>query len=335
MTIAEVPNANLLDVDGVSVIFPGRGGDTTVRAVQDVSLNVRQGENLGLVGESGCGKSSLARAIMQLPPPTSGRVRFNGTELTGLRGRELRQQRRRIQMVFQDPIASLNPRRRIGRIVSEPLRSTDVSDDVVDNALTAVGLEPGTVRKKYASELSGGQCQRVSIARALVSEPDLLICDEAVSALDVSIQAQILNLLEELRQSRGISLLFISHDLAVVRNVSDRVAVMYLGKVCELAPADEIFMRPRHPYTRLLLDSIPGRRAVGAVRPVAAVSPAAAQVVPTPETVGCPFRARCPRAEPICAESEPPLIDIGSGHMAACHFVTKPDTRESRAADQN
>lgn len=316
--MTETAGGALLELEGVSVVFPGRTKEGRVRAVSDVSLTVRKGENLGLVGESGCGKSSLARAIMQVPPPTSGKVTFGGVELTGLRGGSLRRGRRRMQMVLQDPIASLNPRRRISRIVAEPLRSAGgVTEGVVDAALEAVGLEPGAVRRKYASELSGGQCQRVSIARALVSQPDLLICDEAVSALDVSIQAQILNLLEDLRQSRGISLLFISHDLAVVRNVSDRVAVMYLGKVCELAPADAIFQAPRHPYTTLLLNSIPGRHRI----PTRRTSPAT--VVPQAQPTGCPFRTRCPHAEQICADVEPPLVDIGGGHLAACHLVDR------------
>jgi peptide/nickel transport system ATP-binding protein len=226
----------LLRVDHLTVDFPVRGGRghrrEVVRAVTDVSFDVNRGETLGIVGESGCGKSTTGRAIMQLPPPTAGTVTFDGIELTALRGEALRAIRPRLQLIFQDPISSLNPRRRVGDIVGEPLRiwgRDGDRDDVVAEAIEAVGLDPAVARDKRPHELSGGQCQRISIARALVLDPQLLICDEPVSALDVSVQAQILNLLEDLRDRYGLTLVFIAHDLAVVKHVSDRVAVMYLG----------------------------------------------------------------------------------------------------------
>jgi len=260
----------LLRVDDLVVEFTA--GRSTVQAVSGVSLEIRAGETLGLVGESGCGKSTLGRAIVQVQPPTSGSVTLDGVDLTTLSDRELRRFRTRIQMIFQDPISSLNPRRRVRDIVAEPLviwgRGTpDERKAKVREMLVAVGIDPDAAGDRHPQEFSGGQCQRISIARALMSEPALLICDEPVSALDVSVQAQILNLLADLRQTYGLTMLFIAHDLAVVKNVSDRVAVMYLGKLAEVATSEALYRSPAHPYTEALLRSIPqpgfGHRAPG------------------------------------------------------------------------
>ena len=245
---------NLLEVENLVVEY--RVGGKTLHAVSDVSLSVGRGETLGLVGESGCGKSTLGRAVLQLHRPTAGKVIFDGTDLTQLGGEAMRRMRKRVQLIFQDPIASLNPRRRIGDIVAEPLLIAGVSDRAererrVNEVLNAVGLDPDQTRGRLPHEFSGGQCQRISIARALILEPELVICDEPVSALDVSIRAQILNLLEDMKSRYGLTLLFIAHDLAVVKVVSDRVAVMYLGRLCEVGPTEQLFARPAHPYTRL------------------------------------------------------------------------------------
>lgn len=295
----------------------------TVHAVSDVSFDVMPGETLGLVGESGCGKSTVGRAILQLPPPTSGRIVFEGNNLCDLTGQALRDIRPRLQMVFQDPISSLNPRRHIADIVAAPLTlnpgiAPAARDGLVREMLEAVGLEAQTVWSMHPHELSGGQCQRVSLARALILKPRLIVCDEAVSALDVSVQAQILNLLEDMKARFDLSLLFIAHDLAVVKNISDRIAVMYLGKLCEIAPSDELYARPKHPYTKALLSSIPSPdpKARGSA------APAIEGDLPSPfdPPSGCHFRTRCPYAKPLCAQQEPPMRPIGQGHLAACHF---------------
>src|SRR6059058_5942605 len=248
----------LLRVEHLVVEFPaGRG--SRVHAVSDVSFDVAKGETLGLVGESGCGKSTTGKAVLQLPRPTSGAVTFAGRELTALRGEELRALRPQFQLIFQDPISSLNPRRHVLDIVAEPLAiagATEGRRHRVNEVLSTVGLDTDAAERR-PHELSGGQCQRVSIARALIQDPKLLICDEPVSALDVSVQAQILNLLEDMKARYGLTMVFISHDLAVVKNVSDRVMVMYLGKLCELAQADVLYREPAHPYTNALLASIP------------------------------------------------------------------------------
>ena len=310
---------NLLEVENLVVEY--RVGGKTLHAVSDVSLSVGRGETLGLVGESGCGKSTLGRAVLQLHRPTSGKVLFDGTDLTQLGGEAMRRMRKRVQLIFQDPIASLNPRRRIGDIVAEPLLIAGVSDRAererrVNEVLNAVGLDPDQTRGRLPHEFSGGQCQRISIARALILEPELVICDEPVSALDVSIRAQILNLLEDMKSRYGLTLLFIAHDLAVVKVVSDRVAVMYLGRLCEVGPTEQLFARPAHPYTRLLLDAIPV--ADPSVRPAANVTVGEPPSPMAPPS-GCRFRTRCPRADAVCAEQVPQLRPLGDGQFAACH----------------
>src|SRR5688572_8271901 len=251
----------LLTVEDLVVEFPvGRTG-LVVNAVSGISIDVRKGETLGLVGESGCGKSTTGRAIMQLPRPTKGSVRFEGKELTSMSTKNMREARTRMQMIFQDPISSLNPRRRVRDIVMEPLKIWDRGGkgrgEIVDQLLEEVGIDPQRASESQAHQFSGGQCQRISIARSLVLDPTLIICDEPVSALDVSVQAQVLNLLEDLKARHGLTLMFIAHDLAVVKNISDRVAVMYLGKLCEVAPCDDLYAAPMHPYTNVLLASIP------------------------------------------------------------------------------
>jgi peptide/nickel transport system ATP-binding protein len=296
-------------------------GGKSLFAVSDVSLHVDRGETLGLVGESGCGKSTLGRAVLQLRRPTSGKVVFDGTDLTGLEGEAMRLMRRRLQLIFQDPIASLNPRRCVGDIVAEPLIIAGVTDRSererrVREVLTAVGLDADLVSGRLPHEFSGGQCQRISIARALILEPEFVICDEPVSALDVSIRAQILNLLEDMKRRYGLTLLFIAHDLAVVKAVSDRIAVMYLGKLCEVGPTEQLFARPAHPYTALLLEAIPV--------PDPTVKPAANVAVGEPPSPlappsGCRFRTRCPRADGVCASTVPELREVAAGQFAACH----------------
>ena len=255
------PGQSLLRVEDLVVEFPaGRG--QKVHAVTDVNLDVMAGETLGLVGESGCGKSTTGKAIMQLPAPTSGSVTFDGTDLTRLEPTELREIRTRLQMIFQDPISSLNPRRRIEDIVAEGLdiwkKATGAERDrQVDEMLLTVGMDPSIVRGRRPHQFSGGQCQRISIARAVITAPQLIVCDEPVSALDVSVQAQILNLLEDMKAQYGLTLIFIAHDLAVVKNISDRVAVMYLGRLCEVGDPDLLYAHPAHPYTSALLSAIP------------------------------------------------------------------------------
>jgi peptide/nickel transport system ATP-binding protein len=306
----------VLSVEDLVVEFPADRG-RTVHAVSGISLDLLRGETLGLVGESGCGKSTTGRAIMQLPRPTGGSVRFDGRNLSGLSSAELRRVRPKLQMIFQDPISSLNPSRRIVDIVGDPLvvwgRGKE-RDTVVPEILDAVGLNAAEVGNRRPHQFSGGQCQRISIARALVLDPDLLICDEPVSSLDVSVQAQILNLLEDMKDRYGLTMIFIAHDLAVVRNISDRIAVMYLGKLCEVAPSEDLFAAPMHPYTVLLLSSIPsvdevGERDVGGGEMPSPMAPPS----------GCRFRTRCPNATEICATEEPELTELRPNHFVACH----------------
>jgi peptide/nickel transport system ATP-binding protein len=309
----------LLDVDNLVVEYPV--GPKTVHAVSGVSLQIARGETLGLVGESGCGKSTLGRAVLQLRRPTSGRVRFDGQDLTAMQGDALRLMRRRVQLIFQDPIASLNPRRKIGDIVAEPLvisgvRDPDERNRRVHEVLSAVGLDPTLVVGRLPHEFSGGQCQRICIARALILNPEFIVCDEPVSAIDVSIRAQILNLLEEMKGRFGLTLLFIAHDLAVVKVVSDRVAVMYLGRLCEVGPSEQLFATPAHPYTALLIAAIPVPDPD--VRPTETV-PAGEPPSPIAPPSGCRFRTRCPRADQRCSDEMPELRAVAPGQFVACH----------------
>ena len=301
-----------------------RGG--VVQAVSGVSFDIMPGETLGIVGETGSGKSTLARAILQAPRPKSGSVVFRGTDLTSLRGRRLLAARRNLQFVFQDPFGSLDPKWRVRSIIAEPLVAYQAGDRAsrarrVSDLLDLVGLDPARYATRYPRELSGGQAQRVAIARAIALSPSLLICDEAVSSLDVLIQAQVLNLLEELRRELRLSYLFIAHDLALVKQVSDRVAVMYLGKMCEVGPGETVYRQPLHPYTRALLDSIPSTEP-GAHRSAATLKGEPPSPVSPPS--GCRFRTRCPRARDRCAELEPPPVELAPGHVVACHFPLQP-----------
>ena len=310
----------LLTVRDLVVQFPA-GRKRVVHAVSGVSFDVAKGETLGIVGESGCGKSTVARAIIRLVDISGGAVLYGDTDLAHLEGEELRKMRPDLQMIFQDPISSLNPRRRVRDVIGEGLAvwGDDIgpwSRDRIDELMEAVGVEP-----KYGDrrphEFSGGQCQRIGIARALALDPEVIICDEPVSALDVSIQAQILNLLQEMKQRYGLTMLFISHDLAVVKNVSDRIVVMYLGKVCEIGTTEEIYSRPAHPYTRALLASIP--------EPAPTVDVAEGDIegeLPsaTAPPSGCRFHTRCPRATEVCLEVEPITEQVGDAdHYVACH----------------
>ncbi len=310
----------VLRVEDLVVEFPlGRKG--TVSAVAGISFDVLRGETLGIVGESGCGKSTTGRAIMQIETPRSGSVVFEGTDLTTLSFGDLREARTKIQMIFQDPISSLNPRRKVRDSVMEPLdiwdRGTEAERDVVvDEVLENVGIDPARAAESRPHQFSGGQCQRISIARALVLDPTLIICDEPVSALDVSVQAQVLNLLEDLKAEYGLTLLFIAHDLAVVKNISDRVAVMYLGKLCEVASSDDLYGRPAHPYTNVLLDSIPVPDPEVVVTGTSITGEPPSPVNPPS---GCRFHPRCPSADEICTSTEPIMRPIGDGHFVACH----------------
>jgi oligopeptide/dipeptide ABC transporter ATP-binding protein len=314
-------SAPLLTVEHLHKHFRARSG--TLRAVDDVSFNIDEGQTLGLVGESGSGKSTLGRAVLRLIEPTSGSVRFAGRELTTLRPSALKPFRRQMQIVFQDPYASLDPQMRVGQIVAEPLLIHRIGtkrerDAKTHELLGRVGLPP-TAARRFPREFSGGQRQRIAIARALALSPKLIFCDEAVSALDVSIQAQILNLFRDLQRELSLSYLFISHDLAVVREMADRVAVMYVGKIVELGEAQAVLHRPRHPYTVALRSAVPEpdpERERNRRRIVLRGD------LPSPlnPPSGCRFRTRCWKAQPVCAEVEPPLRELSPGHAAACHF---------------
>ncbi len=327
------PTKTLLKVEDLEVNFPaGRG--RKVHAVSGVSFTLNSGETLGLVGESGCGKSSLARAIMQLPGPNRGRVQLDGVELTTADPVRLRALRSRFQMIFQDPVAALNPSRSIGESIAAPLRTLSGIDNGeqtlrAKEIMKAVGLDPNLHYTRLPQQLSGGQCQRVSIARALMTEPQLLVCDEPVSALDVSIQAQILNLLREVKMRYGLSILFIAHDLAVVKNICDRVAVMYLGRMCEIAPCETLYSSPAHPYTAALLAAVPRpdpRRPVSETGLLPGEIPS-----PLAPPSGCRFRTRCPRAKGICAEEMPELKLVAPEHQVACHFPLSVSEEEESA----
>jgi peptide/nickel transport system ATP-binding protein len=308
----------LLEVENLVLRYPVRNG--TLEAVSDVSFTIGTGETLGLVGESGCGKSSTGRAIMHLPPPTSGKVGLDGQLLTGLGRKDLRQARRRMGMIFQDPISALNPRRRVRDIVGEGLAIAGAPRSVIAEKAAAmlhqVGMDIDIIGGRRPHELSGGQSQRVAIARTLVLRPDLLICDEPVASLDVSVQGQVLNLLEDMRAGLGLSMLFISHDLSVVHNISDRIAVMYLGRLMEIGGSDAVTSAPAHPYTRALLDAVPAPEA-GATAKAALRGEIPSPMAPPS---GCRFRTRCPIARDLCAQQVPELREIASGHQVACHY---------------
>jgi peptide/nickel transport system ATP-binding protein len=322
----------VLSVEDLVVEFKV-GRHDTVKAVSGISFDVMRGETLGIVGESGCGKSTTGRAIMQIDRPTAGAVVFEGQDLTALSGEQLRLARTKVQMIFQDPISSLNPRRAVRDSVMDPLdiwkRGTPAErDKLVDELLESVGIDPQRAAESRPHQFSGGQCQRISVARALVLDPTLIICDEPVSALDVSVQAQVLNLLEELKARYGLTLVFIAHDLAVVKNISDRIAVMYLGKMCEVAPSDDLYARPAHPYTNLLLQSIP-------VPDPDADHTISERIGEPPSPVappsGCRFHPRCPNADDLCAEEEPQLRSMGNDHFVACHHPVETGTSSGGA----
>ena len=299
-----------------------RGGGEVVHAVDGVSLDVRSGETLGVVGESGCGKSTLGRLLVRLHEPTSGSVRFGGSDITTLSRRRLRPYRREMQMIFQDPYASLNPRKRVGQILGDPFEihgglSREKTRLRVRELLETVGLSPDHVNR-YPHEFSGGQRQRIGVARALALNPKLIVADEPVSALDVSIQAQVINLLDDLQSDFDLTYVFIAHDLGVVHHVSDRIAVMYLGVIVEVGPSDELFLAPVHPYTEALLSAIPAIEGEQEVRRERIVLEGE---VPSPVAppAGCRFHTRCPYATDVCKIERPPLVDHGGGRFAACH----------------
>jgi len=320
----------LLKVDNLVKHFPIMKGAIfrkqvgAVRAVDGVSFDIYRGETLGLVGESGCGKSTTGRAILQLHRPTSGHVFFEGKDLVISKGEELRRMRRRMQMIFQDPYASLNPRMTVGEIIGEPLiihglATKKESEDKVEELLRLVGLNPAYANR-YPHEFSGGQRQRVGVARALSLQPALIVCDEPISALDVSIQAQVVNLLEDLQHQFNLTYLFIAHDLSMVRHISSRVAVMYLGVIVELAVRDELYENPLHPYTQALLSAVPVPDPFAEEKRQRRVLQGE---IPSPinPPSGCRFRTRCPLAAAVCAESRPEFREVSSGHFVACHMV--------------
>ncbi|MBL8182315.1 MAG: dipeptide ABC transporter ATP-binding protein [Blastocatellia bacterium] len=315
----ETEKATLLEVRGLVKNFAVEGSDDVVQAVSGVSFDIKQGETLGLVGESGCGKSTVGRCILRLHEPTSGEVLFEGENIVGLEHKRMQLLRREMQIIFQDPYASLNPRMTVGSIVSEPLKihgigSKNEQTERVAEILVSVGLDP-KYAQRYPHEFSGGQRQRIGIARALALNPKLIICDEPVSALDVSVQAQVVNLLQDLQERLGLTYLFISHGLAVVEHISDRVAVMYLGKIVEICDARELYENPKHPYTKALLSAIPVPDPTVKRERIVLTGD-----VPTPISPpsGCRFRTRCPIATEECAAVEPAMQEVAVDHFAAC-----------------
>ena len=341
--MSENGDAPLVEVEHLKIFFPIKQGIlierevARVHAVNDVTLRIAEGETLGLVGESGCGKTTMSRAIMRLIDVTDGAIRFGGDEITDASRKQMEPLRRQMQMVFQDPFASLNPRKRVGQIVGMPLRlhgtGRDQVEDRVRELLSKVGLHPEHINR-YPHEFSGGQRQRIGVARALALEPRLIVLDEPVSALDVSVQAQIINLLDDLQDDFGLTYLFVAHDLSVVRHVSDRIAVMYLGKLMELSPAEELYTKPIHPYTSALLAAIPiPDPAENRSRERIVVSGEPPNPIDPPS--GCVFHPRCPRSTDICREVEPPLARYPNGHLAACHHPMNVGDAEIGAAERD
>jgi oligopeptide/dipeptide ABC transporter ATP-binding protein len=335
--------AGLLEVEHLRVLFPIKSGlviDRTVgrvHAVDDVSFELREGETLGIVGESGCGKTTLIRTLVRLIDPTAGTIRYRGHDITGASRRTMLPIRREMQMVFQDPQASLNPRKRVVQILATPLRMRGVGRDRIEAEsralLERVGLSPEHLNR-FPHEFSGGQRQRIGIARALAVEPSLILLDEPVSALDVSIQAQVINLLDELQDALHLSYVFVAHDLSVVRHVSDRIVVMYLGKVMEVSSGEELYTKPIHPYTSALLGAIPipdPEENRARERPIVSGEP------PNPirPPSGCRFHTRCPRATEICRTIEPQLTEYAGGHLAACHHPQNVTAQEIAAATRS
>jgi oligopeptide transport system ATP-binding protein len=324
-------NDVLLRVENLVMHFPIYRGVIrrqvgSVHAVDDISFDVQRGETLGLVGESGCGKTTTGRTILQLYKPTSGHVYFNGTDLVELKREEMRHMRREMQMIFQDPYASLNPRMTVGDIISEPLivhnaASGKEIQERVESLLDLVKMS-ASFANRYPHEFSGGQRQRIGVARALALQPSFIVCDEPISALDVSIQAQVINLLEELQEQLNLTYLFIAHDLSVVRHISNRVAVMYLGIIVELASRNEIYLKPLHPYTQALLSAVPIPDPVADAKRQRVILEGD---VPSPVNPpsGCRFRTRCPIAEEICAEQKPDFRQLKPSHFVACHFADR------------
>jgi oligopeptide/dipeptide ABC transporter ATP-binding protein len=332
--VRSVPGAPLLQLNNLTMHFKAKGdgffahGTKWVQAVDGVDLTVNAGETVGLVGESGCGKSTTARLITRLLEPTKGEILYQGTDIAHMSERRLRPYRREIQLIFQDPYSSLNPRHTVGTIVGTALRTHDMVPrkgelNRVQELLEMVGLNPEHYNR-YPHEFSGGQRQRIGIARALAARPKIIVADEPVSALDVSIQAQVMNLLENLRSELGIAFVFIAHDLGVVRHFCDRVAVMYLGRVVEEGPRDALYQKPQHPYTQALLSAVPDIGVVRGVPPKARIRLSGDVPSPVDPPSGCRFRTRCWKAEDICAEQDPPLIERASAQRVACHFAEPP-----------
>ena len=324
-------NETIMQVEDLKVYFRVKGGDampwtkpSILKAVDGVSFDLKAGETIGIVGESGCGKSTLARGIIRLIEPEAGQVLWLGQDLMGLDHKEMRSRRQEVQMIFQDPLASLDPRMNIGEIIAEPVKThypkTPKAEvkKMVEEVMIKVGLLPNLVNR-YPHEFSGGQCQRIGIARALILKPKLIICDEPVSALDVSIQAQVVNLLKELQDEMGLALIFIAHDLSIVKHISTRIMVLYLGNMVEMADSADLYARPRHPYTQALISAVPiPDPTIEKNKELILIKGDLPSAIDPPS--GCVFRTRCHKAQEICSREKPEYQDTGNDHMVACHF---------------